>query len=83
MTIGDGFIHKIGRFNERQVVTKMKYTVSKRMGEVWMIDVQYKGKSRTEQWRMSEKHLVINVDGKDRIYTRVSGTSNSVAPSQR
>ena len=71
MTIGDDFIDKIGRFNERQVVTKLKYVVAGRKGEVWMVDVKDKGKTWQEEWRMSQKHLVINVNGKDRVYARV------------
>ena len=82
MTIGDDFIDKIGRFNERQVVTKLKYVVTGRKGEVWMVEVKDKGEVRREEWRMSEKHLVINVNGKDRVYARVGDAPKpSTSPS--
>ena len=80
MTIGADFIDKIGRFNERQVVTKLKSVVTGRKGEVWMVEVKDKGEIRREEWRMSQKHLVINVNGKDRVYARVGDLPKPSTP---
>ena len=80
LMIQSGSLSKLGQFGTKTVSEKHPYQIIEKMGEVWSVEVNEAGRKVRQEWRMSGDKLVIRVQGKDRVFSRLSGPGDSSVP---